>query len=130
MGLYLPPFLNMGGNEMKTFEGELEYKGKKYKLVFNLNVMEEIQTEYGSLEEWGNLTDGKQGEPNAKAVIFGYTVMLNEGIDIENEENGTEIKPLTLKQVGRMVTEFGLKKATTQLNKTVIESTQSAEKNE
>lgn len=115
---------------MKTFEGELEYKGKKYKLVFNLNVMEEIQTEYGSLEEWGNLTDGKQGEPNAKAVIFGYTVMLNEGIDIENEENGTEIKPLTLKQVGRMVTEFGLKKATTQLNKTVIESTQSAEKNE
>ena len=33
------------------------------------------------------------GEPNAKAVIFGFTQMLNEGIEIDNEDNGTDTKP-------------------------------------
>lgn len=114
---------------MKDFNGEIEYKDKKYKLVFNLNVMEEIQEEYGTLEEWGALTDGTKGEVNAKAIIFGLTKMLNEGIDIENDENGADIKPLTLKQVGRMITEVGLEAATSSLNQTVIESTKSEEKN-
>lgn len=113
---------------MKDINGEITYKGKTYKMVFNLNVMENIQEEYGSVSEWGKKTDGTEGEPNAKAVIFGFTEMLNEGIDIENEENGTDIKPFTLKQVGRMITEIGLKKATLQMNETVIESTKN-EKN-
>ena len=55
--------------------------------------------------------------------------MLNEGIDIENEENGTDIKPLTLKQVGRMLTEVGIERATQVMNKTVVDSTESQEKN-
>ena len=143
-------------NEMKDFNGEIQYKGKVYKLVFNLNVMETIQAEYGSIDVWGDLTDGrayskekyeKQGnaipwedlsdkdkakfkrEPDAKAVIFGFTEMLNEGIDISNEENGTDEKPLTLKQVGRMITEIGLAKATQTMNDTVIKSASSEEKN-
>ena len=115
---------------MKDFNGKIQYKDKEYSLVFNLNVMETIQEEYGTIEEWGNLTDGsKNGEPDAKAVIFGFTAMLNEGIDIENEEKGTDIKPLTLKQVGRLITEIGLSEATAKLNETVIESTKSDEKN-
>ena len=114
---------------MKDINGNIQYKGKDYKLVFNLNVMEVIQEKYESIEKWGNLTDGQSGEPNAKAVIFGFTAMLNEGIDIDNEENGTDIKPLTEKQVGRMITEVGLLEATKTLNKTVVDSTQSAEKN-
>ena len=114
---------------MKDINGKILYKDKEYKLVFNLNVMEEIQDKYGSIEEWGNLTDGASGEPNAKAVIFGFTAMLNEGVDIDNEENGTDIKPLTLKQVGRMISDYGLLEATKKLNDTVIESTQSEEKN-
>ena len=91
--------------------------------------MEAIQDEYGSLDKWGSLTDGSNGEPNAKAVIFGFTQMLNEGIDIENDENGTDIKPFTLKQVGRIITDVGLAEATKTLNQTVIDSTQSEEKN-
>lgn len=114
---------------MKDFNGEIQYKDRTFKLVFNLNVMEAIQEKYGSLEEWGNLTDGGDGEPNAKAVIFGFTQMLNEGIDIDNEENDTKEKPLTLKQVGRIITEIGLANATDVLNETVVESTQSSEKN-
>lgn len=117
---------------MKDINGKIQYKDKEYTLVFNLNVMESIQEKYGTIEEWGALTDGskKSGEPDAKAVIFGFREMVNEGIDIENEENGTDIKPLTLKQVGRMITEFGLKEATAVLNDTVVDSTQSTEKNE
>lgn len=116
---------------MKEISKTLEYKGKEYKLVFNLNVMEVIQDKYGTLENWGKLTDGtgNDGEPNAKAVIFGITAMLNEGIDIDNEENGTEEKMLTNKQVGRMITEIGLKSSAQLMNGVVIDSTQSAEKN-
>ena len=56
------------------------------KLVFNLNVMESIQAKYGSVQKWGKLTDNKNGEPNAKALIFGFTEMINEAIEIENDE--------------------------------------------
>lgn len=116
---------------MKEISKTLEYQDKKYKLVFNLNVMEVIQEKYGTLESWGKLTDGAEndGEPNAKAIIFGITAMLNEGIDIDNEENGTKEKMLTKKQVGRMITEIGLKASAQLMNGVVIDSTQSAEKN-
>lgn len=116
---------------MKDFEGKIKYKDTEYSLVFNLNVMEEIQAEYGSLDEWGKLTDGTAtGEVDAKAVIFGFTQMINEGIDITNETDGTDIRPLTKKQVGRMLTEVGLAEATNVMNKTVIESTKDEGKNE
>lgn len=116
---------------MKEISKTLEYKDKKYKLVFNLNVMEVIQDKYGTLEKWGKLTDGAEndGEPNAKAVIFGITAMLNEGIDIDNEENGTKEKMLTKKQVGRIITEIGLKSSAQLMNGVVVESTKSGEKN-
>lgn len=116
---------------MKEISKELEYKGKNYKLVFNLNVMEVIQDKYGTLENWGKLTDGAEndGEPNAKAVIFGITAMLNEGIDIDNEENGTKEKMLTNKQVGRMITDIGLQSSAQLMNGVVVDSTKSGEKN-
>lgn len=115
--------------EKKEMKKTVNYKGNNYTLVFNFNVMQEIQEEYGSVEEWGKLTDGSVGEPNAKAVIFGFTAMLNEGIDIQNEENETDIKPLTLKQVGRMLTEIGLGEMTEKMNEVVVDSTKSEEKN-
>ena len=114
---------------MNDVNGTIQYKGKEYKLVFNLNVMEQIQAEYGTLDAWGRQTDGSDGEPNAKAIIYGFTQMINEGIDIDNEENGTDVNPMTLKQVGRMITEVGLLNATSVLNETVVNSTKSDEKN-
>ena len=112
---------------MKDINGKILYKDKEYKMVFNLNVMEEIQEKYGSIEAWGNLTSGE--EPNIKAVIFGFSAMLNEGIDIDNEDNGTNEKPLSLKTVGRMLTEIGFQEATEKMKKTVVDSTKSEEKN-
>lgn len=116
---------------MQDVSGKIEYKGNEYQIVFNLNVMERIQAEYGSIDKWGELTDGSaNGEPDAKAVIFGFTEMINEGIEIANDDNGTDIKPLTKKQVGRMITEIGLDNATQTMNQTVIDSTKGEEKNE
>ena len=115
---------------MKDFNGKIQYKGKDYRLVFNLNVMEAIQEKYGTVDKWAELTDGASGEPDAKAIIFGFREMINEGIDIANEENGTKDKPFTLKQVGRLITEVGIAEATATLNKTVVDSTKSEEKNE
>lgn len=115
---------------MKDVNGKILYRGKEYTLVFNLNVMEEIQREFGSIAEWGALTDGASGEPDARAVKFGITAMLNEGIDIQNEESGEHTPLLTEKQVGRMISEMGFENTVKALNGTVVESTQSAEKNE
>lgn len=113
---------------MKDIQNEFTYKGNTYKIVFNFNVMEQIQEEYGTLEKWGELTGAD--EPNAKAVIFGIWCMVNEGIDIANEEEGTDIKPLSKKQVGRMITDIGLDNASGLLTDTFVDSTQSTEKNE
>lgn len=112
----------------------VNYKGTDYRLEFNLNVMEEIQEEYGSVEKWGDLTDGASGEPNFKAVLFGLRAMIAEGVEMDNEDNeGVEgyvaKKPLNTKQVGRMLTEIGFEELVGKLNDTVIESTKSDEKN-
>ena len=119
----------MKENEINTTFNEIEYKGNKYKIVFNLNVMEVIQEEYGTINKWGELTDGAQGEINVKALKFGMCAMLNEGIEIQNEDEGTNLKPFTLKQVGRMLTEIGLNEMANKVSQTVIESTKSDEKN-
>lgn len=112
---------------------ELVYKGINYKIVFNMNVMEAIQEEYGSLAAWVDMTD-KANEPNMKAVIFGLREMLNEGIDIDNEDNaGVEgykaKKFLTSKQVGRMMMEIDFIEAVQKMNDAVVESTKTDEKN-
>ena len=107
---------------MKDYRFEFEVDEKKYALVFNLNVMESIQAKYGSVQKWGKLTDNKNGEPNAKALIFGFSEMINEAIDIENEENNTEKPFLTLKQVGRIITKAGIQESAKQLNKAITES--------
>ena len=117
---------------MKEVSKTINYKGRDYKIVFNLNVMEEIQEEYGSLNKWGDLTDGKgseNGETDDKALLFGFRAMLNEGIDIDNEENGTNEPFLTTKKVGRILSDIGIEKANEDINSVVIESVKSDEKN-
>ncbi len=108
---------------MKDYKFDFQLDDKTYSLVFNLNVMESIQNKYGTVQKWGKLTDNKDGkEPNAKALIFGFTEMINEAIDIENEEAGTEKPLLTLKQVGRIITRAGLQESARQLNQVITES--------
>jgi hypothetical protein len=116
---------NVNENKIKDIFSEIEYKEKKYKIYFNLNVMEEIQSEYKTFDNWTDLVSGNGKEADIKALIFGFQAMINEGIDIQNEEEGTDIKPFTKKQIGRLITEIGLQTANQKLIDTVIESTKS-----
>ena len=117
----------------KKKENVIKYKGLNYELAFNLNAMEEIQEEYGSVEAWGDLIESTE-EPNAKAIKFGLGAMLNEGIDIyneehENDENFKPRKPFNLKQVGRVITEIGLGEIAKSIKDTVVDSSKTDEKN-
>ena len=116
---------------MKDIEKKITYKDTEYTVVFNLNVMEAIQEKYGSLDNWVNLMDGtaNNGEPDLKAIKYGYFLMINEGVEIDNE-NGMEKKPVTLSQVGRILTQIGFENAQSKLGALMNDSTQSNEKNE
>lgn len=110
---------------------KITYKDKEYSIEFNINVIEKLQEKYGTFDKWTKLVhpEKKGEETDIKALIFAFTEALNEGIDISNEDNGTDIKPLTEKQVGRMITEIGIKDANKKLQEVVIDSTKSDEKN-
>lgn len=117
----------------KIEKAEIIYKGVNYELIFNLNVMEQIQDEYGSVSAWGDLIENSE-EPNAKAVKYGITCMINEGIEIYNEqhEDDEDFKPrqfMDERKVGRVISEVGLGTTTEQLKKSVVDGTKSDEKN-
>ena len=106
----------------------IEYKGKKYSLVFDMNVIETLQTKYGSFNKWSDLVQPtKKGEEcNIEALKFGFCEAINEGIDIANED---KLQFFTLKQIGRIITELGLKEINEKIQEAVIESAKSEEKN-
>ena len=110
----------------------IEYKGKKYNIVFDMNVIETLQQKYGSFNKWTDLIQPskKDEECNIEALKFGFCEALNEGIDIDNEDRDEKVEFLTLKQVGRIITEVGIGTANAKLQEAVIESTKSDEKNE
>lgn len=115
---------------MKNNETYIEYKGKKYEVVFDMNVIETLQIKYGSFNNWSDLiqpTDGS--ECNIEALKFGFCEAINEGIDIANEEREEKQEFLTLRQVGRIITDLGLKNINEKIQESVIESTKSEEKN-
>ena len=95
-----------------------------YPLVFNLNVMEEIQEAYGSLDNWGKLTKG-DGEPKIKDLKMGIMFMLNEALDMQNEDNGTNEPMLTEKQVGRIMTDVGIDVIVNKIQEITIASAKS-----
>lgn len=113
---------------MKNTIVYIETEKAKYPLVFNLNVMEAIQDAYGTLDNWANLTQG-DGEPKIKDLKHGILAMINEGIDILNEENGTNEPFLTEKQVGRIMSEVGIAAIVEKIREITIASTKGEQKN-
>lgn len=110
---------------MKDYKFNFKVNEKEYSMIFNLNSMQDIQKKYGSLKQWGELTDGSKGEVDIEALVFGFTSMLNEAIDINNDERGSNEPLLTQKQVARLISKVGVDKAAQQMNQTVIEGTKS-----
>ena len=116
--------------EKQAHQITITYRGTEYAILFDLNVMEEIQEEYGSIENWVKITDADgQDEPNAKAIKFGLGAMLNEGIDVYNEEHEEKRPFFTPKQVGRIITEIGLQSVARSMNQSVIESVKNDDPN-
>lgn len=114
---------------MKDYMGKLQLGDREIPFSFDLNVLETIQEKYGSLQEWSAKVEPEEGEADIGALLFGFTEMINEGIDIQNDKNHTNDAFMTKKQVGRLLTEYGLEDASKKMKQVVIDSTKSDEKN-
>ena len=108
---------------MKDTIAYIKTSKRTYPMVFNLNVMEEIQEQYGSLDAWGEKTQG-HGEPNVKDLKAGVMAMINEGIEIENENKGTNEPLVDAKLVGRIMSEVGLGEITSAIQSLTVSSTE------
>jgi len=109
---------------MKDFNGKISYKNEEYTLVFNLNVMEAIQEEYGSVAAWGDMVYNAD-EPKIKPLMFALCAMINEGIEIENDERGTSRALITRKEAGRIASGIGIEKTAAAIGDVVVESSKS-----
>lgn len=106
----------------------IETADEKYPIVFNINVMEEIQEAYGSLSAWGRVVENANGgEPKIKDLKNGLMMMINEGIDIENEATGKNRPMLNAKQVGRLIGEIGFGAITEVIQNITISSTKTGD---
>lgn len=108
---------------MKDISKEIIVDDKKYKIVFNLNVMEDIQKKYGSLKKWLDLVNTNDwNKVDLSALKYSLTLMFNEAIDIENDSLPVEQKKpfLSEKEVGRIISKEMLKI----MGETINESTE------
>lgn len=106
---------------MKSEIKYLETKTEKYPFIYTLNVMEAIQLEYGSIGKWSDLIENGN-EPDIRALIFFFKEAINEGIEIENENNESNRSLVDMKKVGRIITEIGINNAGTKLKDMIIAS--------
>lgn len=98
---------------------------KQYPIKVDMNVLEVIQNEYGTIngferdilglrfikdEEGRQLYDENKKprvmlvEPSMKAIKFVLPVMINEGLAIEADETGTSFEPVREKEIFRECT--------------------------
>ena len=102
----------------------IETKDRSYPIVFNINVMEEIQEAYGSISAWGAIVENTNGgEPKVKDLKIGLTMMINEAIDIENEATNGNTPFVNSKQVGRLISEVGFGEITRVIQNLTVAST-------
>ena len=106
----------------------IESEKRRYPIVFNINVMEEIQEKYGSVSAWGGIVENAEGgEPKVKDLKIGLMLMINEGIDIENERLGKNDPMLTAKQVGRLIGDVGFEAITNVIKSITVASTKTGD---
>lgn len=74
---------------------EVELNGKKYHLLFSLNVLDELQDRFGGYDKLDKVFD-QNNKNMIKDLKWLLTTLINEGAD-EDEQ------PLTEQQVGKMI---------------------------
>lgn len=67
---------------------------KERHLLFSLNALDELQERFGDIEKLPEIMSGKDKFKNVRTLL---TILINEG-DADTEE-----KPLTEKEVGRLI---------------------------
>ena len=89
----MPVFFYMSA--IKDGRYPIELNGKQYHLLFDLNVLDEVQDKFGGYDKLNEVF--KQDNPRMmKDLKWLLTMLINEGM--EDEEN-----ELTEKQVGKMI---------------------------
>ena len=76
----------------------MELKGKKYRLLFTLNALDEIQTRFGGYDKLNEVFNQKNKDW-VKDTKWLLTLLINEGL-LEEDENA---ELLTETQVGRLI---------------------------
>lgn len=94
----------------------------EYPLAFTFNVLEEIQEKYGTFNAWQDKLEPEDGELKFKDLKFTFRIMVNEGIDIENEEKSENRPFVSDKQIGRILTDVGIQNIAEQLKDVVSSS--------
>lgn len=117
---------------MKDVMKKIKTTTETYPFVLNLNVIDLIQEKYGNLDAWADKIEGivrdKNGKkiskvlPSIKDLKWFFKEAINEGIDIENEENESKRSFITEKQAGRIVTEMGIEWASKNIQEITEES--------
>lgn len=71
----------------------------------------------------------RNGEPDMEAFIRGFTYMLNEGVDIENDDKPADQQqaPYTEKQVGRLISRWGQKQVADAMKNAVTSANDTGE---
>ena len=95
---------------MKEKETMFTVNGKEYKAIFNLNVMQSIQVEYGTFESWGELTDGfvydENGERKLKLDDKGKPITRKE---VDANGNEVEVDVYETREIDIKALIFGIK---------------------
>lgn len=95
--------------KMRTIKAE----GREYPIFCDFNVLEYIQEKYGSIEVYQMKVaglkknrDGRDyvaGAVNVRAVLDGLQIMINEGIDIQNDNKADTQEHVSKSDVGRIL---------------------------
>ena len=89
----MPVFFYMSA--IKDGRYPIELNGKQYYLLFDLNVLDEVQDKFGGYDKLNEVF--KQDNPRMmKDLKWLLTMLINEGMEDEEKE-------LTEKQVGKMI---------------------------
>lgn len=76
----------------------MEIKGKKYRLLFTLNALDEIQTKLGGYDKLNEVFD-KDNKNWVKDTKWLLTLLINEGLLEEDEDAAL----FTEQQIGRLI---------------------------
>lgn len=112
---------------MKEKIARISADGVDYPLLIDLNVIAWAQQTYGSIDAWQDLIipSDDARETDMKALIETMREAINEGIEYENELSGGDRKFVSIRQVGRILSAYGIEKATQKLMNATIESVKS-----